>query len=255
MFASWWFRRMTRRSGAPRAGRVRNRSGRPALRPRLEALEGRLAPATFTVNTTDDTPDANPGSGTALDPFGHVSLRSAIMECDALGGPNTIIVPAGAYRLPLGKLSITDGLTLTGAGANLVTVDALGLNRVFEVSSLNAVTLSGLTVTGGKVAGHGGGILNSGNLTLLNCAIDGNTAAGMDGGLAAAGRQPQDPGTVSGLGGGIYTSGALTVVSCTLSNNKAVGGNGASGPHGGGAAGAAAWGAGCSTTAPARSSC
>ena len=243
---------------ATRAGRTPARRSSP-FRPRLEALEDRLAPATFTVNTTADTPDANPGSGTDLDPFGHVSLRSAITEADTLGGPNTIIVPAGTYRLALtstlGDLSITDGLTLTGAGANLVTVDALGLNRVFEVSSLSGVTLSGLTITGGNVTGHGGGILNTGNLTLLNCAIDGNTATGMDGGSDAAGGQPQDPGTVSGLGGGIYNSLALTVVNCTLSNNKAVGGNGDFPPNGGGGGGAAAWAAGCSTTAPARSSC
>ena len=136
MFASWWFRRMNRHGEAPRAGRARG-GRRSALRPRLEALENRLAPATFTVNTTDDTPDAHPGDGTAHDASGHVSLRSAVTEADTLGGANTIVVPAGTYRLTrastLGDLSITDGLTLSGAGASAVTVDALGLSRVFEV--------------------------------------------------------------------------------------------------------------------------
>jgi hypothetical protein len=218
------------------------------LQPRFEVLEDRLAPATFAVNTTDDTPEARPGSGTALDPFGHVSLRSAIMEADALGGANTITVPAGTYRLTLastlGDLSITDGLTLSGVGADAVTVDALGVSRVFEVSLSAPVTLSGLTITGGKVVGHGGGILNTGNLTLRDCAIDGNTATGMDGGSAAAGGQPHDPGTVSGLGGGIYSNGALTVVNCTLSHNKAMGGNGASAPQGGGGGGGGGLGGG-----------
>jgi hypothetical protein len=163
-------------------------------------------------------------------------------------------VPAGTYRLTLGDLSITDGLTLTGAGANVVTVDALGLNRVFEVLSSAAVTLSGLTITGGSVTGHGGGILNSGNLTLLNCAIDGNTATGMDGGSLAAGGQPQNPGTVSGLGAGCTTAAPWpsSTARCRTTRQSAATAPAPSTATPG--AGAAAWTVGFSTTAAALSS-
>ena len=42
--------------------------------------------ATFNVNTTNDTADANPGDGLARDASGNTSLRAAIMEANALGG-------------------------------------------------------------------------------------------------------------------------------------------------------------------------
>jgi len=233
-----------RRQGQAR--RSLNKREEARFRPGLEMLEPRWVPAIFTVNTFADSVAANLTTG--QDSTGHISLRSAIQAANFQGGSNTIDVPAGTYRLLLastvGDLSITDGLTITGAGANVVTVDALGLNRVFEVSSLNAVTLSGLTITGGNVTGHGGGILNSGNLTLLSCAVDGNTATGMDAGSDAVGGEPQNPGTVSGMGGGIYNSGALTFTNCTVSNNKVVGGNGGSPPEGFGGGGGGGLGGG-----------
>jgi CSLREA domain-containing protein len=52
--------------------------------------------ATFTVNTTADTPDLNPGDGNCADASGACSLRAAIMEANALGGgPHTIVLQAG----------------------------------------------------------------------------------------------------------------------------------------------------------------
>ena len=51
--------------------------------------------ATFTVNTTADTVDVNPGDGVAEDAAGNTSLRAAIMEANASPGPT-------ASRCPLG---------------------------------------------------------------------------------------------------------------------------------------------------------
>ncbi|WP_051871201.1 CSLREA domain-containing protein [Chloroflexus sp. MS-G] len=52
--------------------------------------------ATFTVNTTNDTADANPGDGVCADSAGRCSLRAAVMEANALGGgPHTIVLQAG----------------------------------------------------------------------------------------------------------------------------------------------------------------
>src|SRR5262249_3888838 len=64
-----------------RASKSATRSHGRACRPRLEALEGRLAPATFTVTNTNDT---GPGS-----------LRQAILSADA-----TVAADAIAFAIP-----------------------------------------------------------------------------------------------------------------------------------------------------------
>src|SRR5437867_13305253 len=57
----------------------------------------------FTVNSTADSPDANPGDkicASTLD--GKCTLRAAVMEVDALGKTsNNITIPAGIYTLSL----------------------------------------------------------------------------------------------------------------------------------------------------------
>src|SRR5262249_26786486 len=58
-------------------------------RPVLEALEDRLAPAVFLVNTTADSVAVSPAAHTGLDSSGHISLRSAIMAANATPGPDT----------------------------------------------------------------------------------------------------------------------------------------------------------------------
>ena len=107
-------------------------------------------------------------------------------------------------------------LTITGPGANLLTIRATGierLNRVFTV--FDTVVISGLTITGGKATSlevssgdSGGGILNHGNLTLQNCVISDNYA------LHA--------------GGGIFNerNGILTVLNSTIEGNSAGHGGG-----------------------------
>src|SRR4051812_4842391 len=84
---------------------------RRQLRPKLEWLEDRRLLATFLVNSTTDAVDANPGSGTALTSTGVITLRSAIMESNALGGNNTITVPAGTYTLSIAGANEDAGAT------------------------------------------------------------------------------------------------------------------------------------------------
>ena len=90
-------------------------------------MEARALLATFTVNSTLDAVDANPGGGTALTANGQITLRSAIQEANALAGGDTLSLPAGTYTLTIpgtgengaakGDLDITGDLTITGAGA------------------------------------------------------------------------------------------------------------------------------------------
>jgi CSLREA domain-containing protein len=72
----------------------RTHTRRPAQRrrPTFDLLEDRLVPATFTVTTTLDVVDSNDGK---------LSLREAISAANASPGADTIIVPAGVYRIAL----------------------------------------------------------------------------------------------------------------------------------------------------------
>src|SRR5262245_30925886 len=66
------------------------------------------AASTYTVNSTADLPDANPGNNTCATSTGVCTLRAAIQESNAHNGADTILIPtAGTYRL-----------TITGAGEN-----------------------------------------------------------------------------------------------------------------------------------------
>ena len=69
------------------------------FRPLVESLEPRLALAAFTVGTTADTAAVNLVTG--QDSAGHISLRSAIMAANNLGGSNTVALPTGNYNLTI----------------------------------------------------------------------------------------------------------------------------------------------------------
>ena len=54
---------------------------------------------------------------------------------------------------------------------------------MFQVDAGVTASISGLTITGGKTAGNGGGLYNDGGtVTLTNCTVSGNSASGNGGG-------------------------------------------------------------------------
>ncbi len=69
----------------------------------LASLPVRAAPAaSFTVNHANDVPDLNPGDGHCDgQPSGgdQCSLRAAVGESNALACNNTIILPAGEFKI------------------------------------------------------------------------------------------------------------------------------------------------------------
>jgi large repetitive protein len=145
----------------------------------------------FEVSTTADAHDAQPGDGRCADRTGRCTLRAAVEEAAAqpLGTTVSITLPAGTYRLTLGSLDIDGGpVTVAGAGARSVVIDATGRFRVIEVGSAATVTLSGVTITGGRPGAgtYGGGVLNTGHLSILNSAVIANRATA-GGGIANAG--------------------------------------------------------------------
>jgi len=205
-------------------------------------------------------------------------------ECPAGNGADTISLPAGHYVLGgvpndelnnSGDLDIQGAqpLTIAGAGAATTTIDANGVDRVIDVHLNRSLTLRGITVTGGhspdgpdgtpangtsagqNVQGgfggsgaDGGGILNSGTLTIVDSTIAGNTAGkggnagsghGGDGTTAATGTNGGSGASGNagngGNGGGIYTSGNLALT--RVNNTAGAGGTGATGTGGQGGGG------------------
>ncbi|MEL7034615.1 MAG: calcium-binding protein, partial [Cyanobacteria bacterium J06592_8] len=133
--------------------------------------------AIFTVNTLVDE---NDGIG-----VGDVSLRDAITEANSTPGADTIefedSLSGGTITLANGQLTITDDLTISGLGADQLTIDADGQSRVFNVDDGNftpdkTVDIDGLTITGGQVSGDGGGIFNRENLNVTNSTVTTDSA-------------------------------------------------------------------------------
>ncbi|MFN0278865.1 MAG: choice-of-anchor Q domain-containing protein [Pyrinomonadaceae bacterium] len=185
-------------------------------------------PATITVNSP-----ADPGVG-ACD-AAECTLREAI----TLAGSGATIGFSALFNTPQTitlngtELAINQNLTIQGPGANLLTVSGNNTTRVFNIiNSGLAVSLSGMTITGGNAgaAGDGGGIRNLGNLTVTSSAISGNTARFGGGIINGAGSLTMTNLTVSGntatdntasVGGGIDNSGTLTISNSTISGNSA----------------------------------
>jgi CSLREA domain-containing protein len=193
---------------------------------------------TFTVNTTDDTIDVNPGDGIAADASGKCSLRAAIMEANSLAGMDTIVLPEGIYTLTIegvqednclnGDLDILSGIVIQGAGWNLSVIDGNQIDRVFHIEGNMDVLLFDLTIRNGKtpdggvppaltVGGSGGGILNRfTTLSIENCKIINNET-----GKGGEETYESGSGPPGGFGGGIYNKqGAVLIKNSSVSNNR-----------------------------------
>jgi hypothetical protein len=88
-----------------------------------------------------------------------------------------------------------------------------------------------LTVDGGNTSSDGGGIHNSGTLTLIGSTLSRNSATSAGGGIYNNGMLAVTESTLSdnstgNVGGGIYNSGTANVTDSTLSGNSAVGAGG-----------------------------
>jgi hypothetical protein len=200
---------------------------RTTVRLNLEWLEDRTAPAVFIVNTATDT-----AQGTD---FFDGSLRYCLMQANQSSG-NTILFQPGLGMITLsnGLPSIAQSMTIVGPGPNdLIVNNVEGFGNVFRINAGATVSLSGLTIFGGDAPTFGGGILNAGTLTVINCTIADNTAELSGGGIfndegvLTINDSTITDNTSMGFGGGIESDfGTLTVNNCTISNNTGAGGGG-----------------------------
>ena len=227
-------RNWSRWVAAQSRSRVRRWAGHD-LRP-SGPLEGRTLLSNVVVSNTNDS-----GAG---------SLRQAILNAPS-GSTITFAhkLEGQTITLTSGVLAIGDNLTINGLGASNLTVSGGGASEVFSVATGAAVTISGLTISGGMsdIFGDGGGISNAGTLNLDNVVVTGNQAAGSfteGGGIYNTGSLTLNHSAVIdnqsnsnfslAAGGGIenVTGAVLTVNSSTISGNLAVS---ADGPTQGGA--------------------
>jgi CSLREA domain-containing protein len=181
----------------------------------LEPLEDRTVPAAiFTVNTLTD--DNNPAN--AL-----LSLREAITAANTNADADVITFAAGltgTIDLTVaglddtnagGDLDILNPVSIQGPGAKFLRVKQTVANeRVFDVlpGAGPAISISGLTISGGNGAnggGDGGGVrINGANLTLSGVEVTDNQAPG--------------------VGGGVFVEGGVvTIANSTIASNRAAG--------------------------------
>jgi hypothetical protein len=138
-------------------------------------------------------------------------------------------------------LNITGSMTLDGSGQS-VTLDGQNQMEVLDASSSD-LTINALIIADGSVSGDGGsggGIFNTGTLSITNTTLSGNSVPGTKG--TAGGGLENVYGTVSisnstitnnsansndGIGGGIFNDyGTMTISNSTIASNSANAGGG-----------------------------
>jgi hypothetical protein len=165
---------------------------------------------TFTVDRSDDpnlgtTPTADDCTAAAND----CSLRGAITAANANAGDDTIVIGVTGTVVLTGALpNLSSNIEIKGPGADQLTVRGPGTAsappgfRIFNVTLGSVVSISGITISGGKVSpGSGGGIQSFGTLTVSDSTITDNFSS-------------------FGGGGILNDHGTLTVSNSTISHNR-----------------------------------
>lgn len=172
---------------------------------------------TFTLTSTLDNVDNNPGDGRCMDVAGECTLRAAIMEINTLNNSqSTIIIPSGHYVLTRPGINEYNALTgdlnvcvngdisIIGSGVSHTILDGNQLDRVLEFVCANIVTIKDLTITNGR-ADYGGGIASypgyTSRVEIDRVNITNNSATTQD-------------------GGGVYHGGGILNVSNSNINNN-----------------------------------
>ncbi len=178
-----------------------------AVLPALPATVVRAAGTTYYVGQLVDD-GGTVTTACAVSTNTTCTLRDALAA--ATSGQDTIMfgVTSGIIVLTHGTLTLAHNVTITGPGADKITING-GINgftgavgvRVFLVNAGVTATISGLSITRGNAPDDfGGGILNNGTLTLVNDFIAYNNARG---------------------GAGVTSTTSLTIITSTVTANTA----------------------------------
>jgi CSLREA domain-containing protein len=228
----------------------------------LMAVTALLMACTYTVDSTADAPDANPGDFicaravpqggfTTGDDAGLCTLRAAIMEANATVVPDRVEVPAGLYRLALPTLEgtelvISSDVLIRGAGSGSTIIDGGGegctLNPgewrpVIRITS-GTVGLVYLTIQNGN---ENGLRIEGGTIEIADSVVRENFSPTYQGGainvsegasLTVRRSSLVDNCNFGGYGGAIYNDGSLFVYDSLVADNNATVSSGAILSHG-----------------------
>jgi len=164
-----------------------------------------LQAATFTVTNTNDA-----GVG---------SLRQALQLANSYPGADQVTLSSvsGTLALTSGSLSITDSVTISGPGSDLLTIEGNLATPLIQVNVTDAdITLSGLTLTRGAAGDSSSGAITcemaveqaGSTLTISDAVITGNVGFGIG---------------VSVLSSVPYSTALIIISDSTISGNSAGG--------------------------------
>ncbi len=177
------------------------------------SVAGVTTPASFSLTNTCAssfivTSSADSGPGTLRD-----IITNACTNITVTFDPSVTKI-----TLTSGEIAVNKAVTITGTGANVLTVSGNNLSRIFNITAgTSTVSISGMTIRDGlpqagslttNATNGGGGILiNSGTVNITGCVITNNNASN----------------TGYAEGGGIDNegTGVVTINNCTISNNTA----------------------------------
>ncbi|HSQ55554.1 MAG TPA: choice-of-anchor Q domain-containing protein [Gemmata sp.] len=185
------------------------------------------------MNTTLD--EVTPGDG-------DLSLREAISRANTHPGADTIVLPAGVFRITLdgvnenanatGDFDVTDAVLIRGAGAGATIIDAQRKDRLFDVVGAFTAKFEDVTLRHGAGPNNGAAVqaVNA-NVKLISCVLSDNEAL-VGGGINAEGGNVTVVDSIiarneaQGDGGGIRVgTGTLTMSGSSVRRNVS-GGNG-----------------------------
>lgn len=195
------------------------------LIPALALLIASRVQAQIIVTTAADENDTPAGA--------QVSLREALRD-SANGGTVTFVPELAGKVLALisGEMAVSGKTVSVTAPPEGFVIEARGLSRHFNIAAGAGLHLTGLTLQGGVAPGdrtagaqNGGSILNSGTLSLTDCVLRENRAAGgLPGTNGPSGPGFASPGGSGGPGrhgGAVSSSGSLTARRCQFVANTA----------------------------------
>ena len=207
-----WRMHSALRRGRPsqaRGGRLR------FYRPCIDTLEKREVPTVLTVTNLLDNVAGSLRAEVFLAQNG-----DTVQFADGLQGQIT---------LTTGEIAINHSIDIEGPGADVIQVSGNQNGRVFNVAANQTVSISSLTMKDGKrtsVDDYGGGIYNSGTLTLNDCVVSDNTSIGRGGGAFNGSVLTLNDcifinNTADQQGGGIWSNGPLTMNGSNIVHNAA----------------------------------
>ncbi|MGI8641150.1 MAG: choice-of-anchor Q domain-containing protein [Pyrinomonadaceae bacterium] len=197
------------------------------------------------VNISNSKINNNSGGGVVGAGSGSDTHTLINVVNSTFNGNNGSAVSGGNGRISVINSTVTNNYSgIANGSGGILTIDRtiIGNNSGNGVFNHGAATISKTTIdnnTDNSVSGNGGGINNTGNMTINDSTISNNKSGRTAGGILNAGQLTLTNSTVSGnltalvsnyngSGGGIYNTlnGNLILTNSTITNNRATGDGG-----------------------------